>query len=102
MRPLATRIAQYATAHPVETSMVQVYERVLWVFEQERAVLESAILHPKRVSSTRFRRLHTALARLAEDTALVQAMLDRHLGNPVAATRKPPRSNAPTSAYGEL
>lgn len=101
MKPLKQRIDQYMAAKPVETTTLEVYNRILWVLEQELQAFTEAIWQP-RTTSRRFRRLHAQRTRLAEDIAIIRAMHDRHLG---LAGRPPgppiPKTNAPRSPYGE-
>lgn len=101
MKSLGARITAYTTARPVETSTLQVYDRILWMLGEEQTAIEAAIWEP-RISVRRFRRLHAQRACLLETIALVQAMKDRHLGNPVVLpTRRIPAPIGPSTGYAE-
>lgn len=100
MKPLAARIAIYTSITPVETTMVQAYERILWALGQERAMLEESVWVP-RLSARRWRRLHTRHLQLLDTIAIVRAMRDRHLGNTPAPIHRSPRLNRPDAGYGE-
>lgn len=103
MKPIASRIADYTTASPVETSALEVYRRVLWMLDEERRTLESAVWAP-RIGVRKWRRLHSQHSYLTEVIAIVTAMRDRHTGVPIAPPKprpRPPSVDAPDIGYGE-
>jgi hypothetical protein len=102
MKPIETRIEEYTTLTPVETTTVEVYNRVLWVLAEEKRLLEEAIwaprMSPKKTEAMRVRR-----DCLGELTVLIEALKSRHLGEPIKRHRRTmaPVPAGPLTGYAE-